>query len=198
MIPTDSHIALCASCNADLRSQPLPAWNPQAARFQQLADETLVRGAAQYGDDVILTAEWFRLARFIITLLRAAARTGHQRFAQVFVRLGLDPRLLQSPTTGLPLELLPIGDRTSLLALANRVLDAGPDALAEAMRSEGLTRGAVPFDGAEGASYLDSLLSTLPVRAALHERKPSTKSRHPRSKVVVERMAARLRRKVRL
>ncbi|MFC5429480.1 TniQ family protein [Paraburkholderia denitrificans] len=194
---SDSHIALCASCKADLRGQSLPAWSPLAANFQQFADEVLQRGMGCYGNELIETTEWFRLTRVIIALLRAAGRSGHQCLVRVFVRVGLDQRLMQSPATGLPLELLPVEERVALLALACQILDAGPDVLADAMDSEGLTRCALLFGGGNAPACLDSLLSRLPARATPHHTKRSTTYRRLHPRIAVQRMVARLRRRVR-
>ncbi|HBP6379998.1 MULTISPECIES: TniQ family protein [Pseudomonas aeruginosa group] len=191
------HIALCANCGADFRTQISRPCNVQAVCFQQRADEAVERGEACYGNATILTAEWFRLARFVVALLRAAGRKGHQPFSRLFAQLGVEQGRLRVSVTGLPLELLPIGDRMGLLALTCQILDVEPGLLVNAALSSGLTRGALLFVGGQVPSCLEPLIAALPQSATRRPRKASAKRRHPRPRGVIEQMVARLKRKIR-
>lgn len=191
------HLAVCATCGADFRTQIPQACSLQAARFQLNADDVVARGAASYGNVSITTIEWFRLARFVVALLRAAGRKGSQRFGRMFSRLGVEPESTWSPITGHPLELLSAGDRMTLLAPAYQVLHMGPDALVDAALSSCLTRRALFSVGGHAPPVLGALVSALPEGTSKAPRKSSDKQRQPRSRAFVERMVARLKRRVR-
>lgn len=193
----NTHLALCATCGADFRTQISPLYDLQAARFQLYADHAVEHGEVRYGDTVVLTAEWFRLARFLVALLRAAGRAGHQCFSQMFERVGMGQASTWSPLTGLPLELLPTYDRMALLAPTYQVLNVELEALVDAALSSGITRGALLSVGGHAPPCLDVLVSALPQGTSICSRKPSEKQCRPRSRVAVERMVARLKRKAR-
>ncbi len=193
----DAHIALCAHCKADLRDQPHGPWSSHAARFQKIADHAVERGTANYGDIAIPATEWFRLARVIVRMLRAAGRPGHQSIARLFAGLGLDVSTIRSPATGLPLELLPTSDRSALLAFASQILALRPGALADAAVSTGLTRSALMAVGGDLPQCLNQLVSVLPLGESLRQRKLPRKRHRPRPRAAVEQMVARLQRKLR-
>jgi hypothetical protein len=193
----DAHVAICANCKADLRNQTALPWSPWAAQFQCLSDEVLAREYGRYGGVALPASAWFSLARFVIALIRAAVRTGHERFRRVFAHLDLEQSLPKSPATGLALELLPVGERAALLALACRTLEEGPDALVHALSSAGITQCALQSVGGEIPMCLGSLVSIFPLGARNSRRRSPVIASHSRSRIAVERMVARLRRKVR-
>ncbi|WP_225914464.1 MULTISPECIES: hypothetical protein [Pseudomonas] len=101
----------------------------KALRFQHATDELFFRPALGYGRHHLPLAEWFALARWMIGILRTAARAPSPCTETFFRELGVNLRELKSPPIGLPFEYLSPLDRASLLANVWSMLEIGPEQL---------------------------------------------------------------------
>jgi hypothetical protein len=189
----DRHLAICATCKADLRHfEPGPA-NADAAAFQSVADETLALTGGRYGGECLSQTEWFSLARWFIGLLRLAARRGSGTLVDLVRSLDVSPETLSAPATGLALELLPVCERTALLGGVWRLLVPGPVAFHASAASMSIV--SLHQVSKSLPSCLDSIAHEMSQEAIRQNGIHQNTEVRPRSRRAVMRMWARLRRK---
>lgn len=192
----DRHLSICASCKADLREftgEPAPA---AAMAFQRTADEVLNTGAGVYGKQVVPVGEWLVLARYFTVLIRRSLAGRSSGLAAVLGRLGAQVPDLKSPETGLPLELLPTGERAMLLSGVWGILTAGPGRLVKEAVAVGIAVQSLRGDRrAVFPECLTSVLSQLPTCNRKPRGKPNRQENKPISRERVLSMLAKLYRK---
>lgn len=190
------HLATCATCKRDLRNAHTTALLPQALAFQQSADELISSGLGTYGTEKLAISEWFELSRYFVLLLRKIALRRSERLDKFAKILGVNTENLCMPATGLALELLPITERSRLLAGAWEIHQAGPGRFLAATKETALTKAFLCEQRQRNPNTIVKLIETLPEKNTTKRRRTLGDKLKPRSRHAVMRMFARLQRKV--
>jgi hypothetical protein len=140
----DGHLASCARCKADLRDAPTGSFSLEAAAFQKAADETIQWRGGSFGGIQLSAGEWFNTARFLTRVVRQACGSGGSRLADALRLVGGSIYGEASPASGLPLELLAVEERASLLGAIHVLIKKGPLELDRALRMSGLSLRSIP------------------------------------------------------
>lgn len=194
----DGHLAICANCRVDLRDASGIADKTDALAFQQAADHVVRNGHGEYGIVILHSDEWFSLTRYFVGLLRKVVFRRMGGLAAFAKSVGVDMEAITPPTTGLPLELLPVQERAELLAGAWRFLKAGPDRLREAAKAADITASSLCERRQPAPPCINGIISVLPDKGFITRRRDKPHKRHPpHSQKAVLRMWARLLRKIR-
>ncbi len=122
-------ICVCATCGFDLRHSPLRPVKIAALSFQKAADAVILQFHGSFGKTRATPDEWFSMTRWIVSLVRMAAMHPHGNLASLIRSLCPDSKCLVLPATGLALELLPVEERSALLATVSQILISGLDTL---------------------------------------------------------------------
>ncbi|AWI79469.1 hypothetical protein CEW87_08865 [Parazoarcus communis] len=192
----DGHLARCATCVSDLRQVDTLPVVESALTFQNTADDVLTTGVGVYGTTQLSPADWFELSRYFLTILRKASLTQSGKLRALIRELGINSVQLNPPATGLPLELLPVGERMQLLSALWRLLSAGPEGFRAATHAALLTRGYLHHTKQPVPASVLTLLESLPGQIGIGSYPARDKSGAPRSKQTVMRMHARLLRRM--
>lgn len=190
------HLAICATCNSDLRGSGTVALASATLAFQRAADEALMTGHGLYGVKQLASGGWFALSRYFVTLLRKTALHRSAGLASFANALGVTSDNLQAPATGLAIELLPVGERAALLACAWEMLDAGPKRFLAAAKDMSLTKASLREQRMQVPGLVAALIEALPDTRVPRTRGTRRDIHGPRSRQAVMRMFARLQRKV--
>lgn len=190
------NLAICATCRHDLRNADTTAISPAALAFQLAADDVLMAGQGLYGTKQLAACAWFELSRYFVTLLRKVALYRADGLASFAKALGVTADHLQSPATGLALELLPVRERAVLLAGAREVLDAGPERFLAAAKEASLTRASLHEQRRPIPESIATLIEALSEKRMHRRRRTQRDVCSPRSRQAVMRMFARLQRKM--
>lgn len=197
LLAEDGHLALCANCKSDLRSAGLFESSAASQAYQETAGCVIRDGFGCYGNEVLSSHEWFRLSRYFLSILRRVALRPSDNLAVMIKRMGVAPTL--PAATGLPLEMLPVGERTQLLAGCWMLINAGPDKLLESAVSASVTQatfvGVCRWIPKTILEVIASLPSGVVPRREMDCGNTVALS-PPRSKQTVMRMYARLQRKM--
>ncbi|WP_460046220.1 TniQ family protein [Pseudomonas sp. S2_H01] len=162
-----------------------------ALAFQRAADDAL-RGKGREGAFSCDPYDWFYRARFVLGILRVSATSGSKTFS-AFRRI-FNIGAVARPISGLPLEMLPVRDRMDLLAAAWKIMETGEGQIEEAILASSIPRKSLMVPAGEITVRVKSLLDRLPVGATRKRSSPGERS--PASKRTVEKLWARLKRKV--
>ncbi|WP_419737596.1 hypothetical protein [Pseudomonas sp. COR18] len=162
-----------------------------ALAFQRAADGAM-HGLASGEDTNCDPGEWFYRARFIISILRVAAVNGSKPFAAFLEAFHLG--VVERPDSGLPIELLSVGDRMDLLSATWKVMDMGEHQLNDAIAACLLHQHSVPIPAGEIPASLQATLEALPVGKP--RKRAAIEFRSPASQHTVAKLWARLKRKV--
>lgn len=192
----DNLIAACATCKSDLRNASVHRSQPDALRFQLLADDVLRSGIGTFQGGTMVTAQWFELANYFVSLIRSAQR-GENNPLNVFLRLvGVQLPEAMPRHPGHRLEILPINDRQNLLAALFPMMSASKLQFDEALQKATVTQQCLTSQGPATPSWIRITATTLPCDL----RKKATRSIKeldgPRPRYQVKRMMARLQRKL--
>ncbi|TKK12531.1 hypothetical protein PflCFBP13510_07430 [Pseudomonas fluorescens] len=127
--PPKETLGRCHRCEYELRCASTEGAEVNALSFQRATDGLFSRPALHYGDHLLLLKEWLALSRWMIAILRTAARAPSSCAQMFFRELGVNLTDLKPPPTGLPFEYLSPADRASLLANVWSMLEVGPERL---------------------------------------------------------------------
>lgn len=166
-------------------------FNPAALAFQMACDDAL-RGRGGDSECHCDPYDWFYRSRFVCGILRVAAVNGSKSFSafrEVF-NLGKMPR----PVTGLPLEMLPVHERMSLLAATWKIMITGEKQLGEAIAACSLPRGSLVLPTGEVPRSVRIMVDALP--PGVIRKRETAAMRSPATRATVEKMWARLKRRM--
>ncbi len=90
-----------------------------------LADRVLQGERAAFGSTSIALADWFSMESFLVGVMRRASRRPTSPLAEALLSLGVPVVNNRMPISGLAFELLPISERSALLAAVERLIDIG-------------------------------------------------------------------------
>lgn len=192
----DSVIAVCSRCRHDLRRTQTQKVPPGALSFQADADRVIQEHQGWYGERAVSPAAWFELSRFFIRQLRKSSFGMSQRLSHFLALLGGDPSSVPVLDTGLPLEMLPVQERSQLFSHVWPIMQAGPACfIAAALEAEASIETLHDRRFSFPATLRD-ILPLLPNAGYVIDTSlESTDDIHPRSRRSVMRMMARLQRK---
>lgn len=193
----DQHLAICSNCKQDLRNAPLQHCADPALTFQRTADAVIHAKSGYVNHHFIASTQWFSLSRFYLALVRRAAIRPTDGLATTLLALNVPPHCLIRPETGLQLEMLPIEERETLLLGVAHLLEANTDQFLEMASHYSLSQ--ATFYGASKTlpNAFHPFIASLP-DGVMNQKKAKTthNSNNPRSKQAVQRMFARLQRKL--
>lgn len=193
----DKHLAICFNCKQDLRNAPQIKSSENLLTFQNLADSVIKSQSAYFGSKKISSHEWFALARFFLLLLNRAATQPKSNVATMIKMLGISPKQLIISATGLQIEMLPIEEREVLLSGIPHLLETKVECFIEAIEFSSTNRSTFYGIDKKIPESLKPIINKLPENPKIRNTvKDSNKSQKPRSKRAVERMYARLQRKL--
>lgn len=188
----DSDCGHCHRCRTPFSSHSdFLGFAAGALAFQRAADGAM-HGLASGEDTNCDPGEWFYRARFIISILRVAAVNGSKPFAAFLEAFHLG--VVERPDSGLPIELLSVGDRMDLLSATWKVMDMGEHQLNDAIAACLLPQHSVPIPAGEIPVSLQATLEALPVGKP--RKRTAIGFRSPASQHTVAKLWARLKRKV--
>lgn len=193
----DGSMAICANCKRDLREAQAVRIGTDALSFQLAADQVVRAGRGPYGITQLHSTEWFALSRYFVALLRKTLLGKSQGLVALAKELGVDMETMATPATGLPLELLPVHERASLLAGAWRMLEAGPGRFLDAAMKSYLLAPSLHERRQPVPACIDNIISALPGKGGISRNRDKQPLLTPRSRQAVIRMWARLLRKIR-
>ncbi|WP_287962314.1 TniQ family protein [Alcanivorax sp.] len=189
-------MARCHACGFDFRRAPAAKAEEAALAFQREADMAVMRNRGAYGSMAGPACEWFALARFVIGIVRKAGALRLDVLDRMLARLGVDAGALPVPETGLALEMLPPRERAGLFAAVWKIMEAGPDGLADAAGSAGATlRTLTDKPRRMPSALLASVWQAVPSGIPRRKRNAVSSGFRPKSKRAVMRQWARLQRK---
>ncbi|MGE8097853.1 TniQ family protein [Pseudomonas fluorescens] len=134
--PPQETLGRCHRCGYELSLARTEATCVNALSFQDATDGLFSGPPMRYGDRRLLLTEWLSISRWMIGILRSAARARSPSSERFFRDLGVSLDSFHPPATGLPFEYLAPGDRASLLANVWSILRIGPDKLVELAERE--------------------------------------------------------------
>lgn len=121
----DQHLAQCSRCHNDFRKAVCTSPLPEALSFQVMADRVLEQDKATFRQASITSADWFSMMAFFIGVIRRASRRPTSPLADALLSLGISITDNRMPVSGLAFELLPVSERSALLAAVERLLSIG-------------------------------------------------------------------------
>lgn len=198
-LPEHGSIAVCPSCGVDLRCHAQSIAQPDALKFQLLADEAVLQGTGLLGEQQFPVAVWMEVAHFYAVMLRRFIRSPSPAVASFLKNAGLKITS-ECRLDSLALELLSIEERIILLGDVGRLMTMPLMQIAELMELTGISRqGACPKD-CRIPSLIRENMEKLKDAARIEPRgKKSgviTDAWQPRSRQEVNRMMAVLRRRM--
>ncbi|MBV6272153.1 TniQ family protein [Alcaligenaceae bacterium CGII-47] len=196
LVAEDRQLIFCSHCHADLRKMPAIPASDSALAFQQTADQVMGAGAGLFGNRTITMTDWFGTARFYASLIRRVACQKESRLVTGIRSLGVNTNTSNLPITGLPLELLPVADRTPILNAVQQLMVLGSEPLHTALSRNGITAASIHDSRSLLPGPLKEMLTTLPSgrRTTMHPRHPGES--RPRTEAAVRGAWMRLQRKV--
>lgn len=129
LAPPDQTLGRCHRCGYELGLASTEMAPVKALNFQLAADELFSKSSLRYGGNHLVLSEWFALSRWMIGILRTAARAPSPCTEMFFRELGVNLPELKPPPTGLPFEYLSPVDRAGLLTHVWSMLEVGPERL---------------------------------------------------------------------
>lgn len=129
LVPPDQTLGRCHRCGYELGLASTEMAPVKALNFQLAADELFSKSSLRYGGNHLVLSEWFALSRWMIGILRTAARAPSPCTEMFFRELGVNLPELRPPPTGLPFEYLSPVDRAGLLTHVWSMLEVGPERL---------------------------------------------------------------------
>lgn len=136
VVPPAEDLSRCHRCGFDLKMASAAKAEIGALLFQKATDGYFFARPQLYGNRHLAIDEWFSLAKWMLGILRGAARAHSPCTQGFFDGLGVSFEGLSPPPTGLPFEYIAPHDRAEFLANVWSMLQVGPEALIELARRE--------------------------------------------------------------
>lgn len=121
----DQHLAQCSRCHEDFRKEVCTSPLPEAFTFQVLADRVLKTGNVTFRQASIAPDDWFSMVTFFLGVVRRASRRPVSDLGIALLSLDIPVTDSRMPISGLAFELLPVSERSALLAAVERLLSIG-------------------------------------------------------------------------
>ena len=186
----------CARCSFSLENVDPAPCDPRTITFQRTADRVLASGSGVALSVEIAPHEWFGLLSFYISTVRRAGHTeAGSPLRRFLATLNVIPPEIPRIDHSLELESLGVDSRRSLVTRVERLMSATPEALESALLDTGLSRVAFCDRSQTLPDVLEPIVRRLP-DAAPRRRRKRTRPPGPRTRREVERMMARLERRL--
>lgn len=192
LLPPVADCSICHACGAPLGSNLHVAMcTPEALSLQAFADDTLNRAVVS-----TQSREWFEYAYLLVSLLRYAIRSRSGSTLRMLSLLGAEVKPESEILSGLPLELLEVGERVQLMSLLSPLIAQPVEVVAQAVSEYSLPLSI--FGKRVSRPFISEAARTLISAAAAHPHKTSATNKvsQPADRSVVEREWRRLQRKI--
>lgn len=192
LLPPATDCSICHACGASLGSSlRVGMCPPEALDLQSLADDALNRAVVS-----TQAREWFEYTYLLISLLRYALRSRSSSTLRMLSLLGAEIKSESGILSGLPLELLEVGERVQLMSLLSPLAAQPVEVVAQAISEYRLPLSI--FGKRVSRPFISEGARTLISAAAAHPQKTfdTNKTRRPAHRSVVEREWRRLQRKI--
>ncbi len=158
LTPPEEDLGRCHRCRFELKSAMGRTISSDAMCLQYAADRLLAGETQFYGDERLGVPDWFYLCRWMLGILRSAARARSSSSKQFFQRLNVDFEALTRPSTGLPFQYLTPMDRAHLLADTWKMIQAGPESLAQACSEFSIAPSLMPLPAGNPPAWVMSII----------------------------------------
>jgi len=192
----DQHLAQCSRCHDDFRKAVCTSPLPEAFTFQVIAERVLQEGKAAFGNASIALADWFSMVAFFLGVVRRASRRPASPLADALLSLGISVTDSRMPVSGLAFELLPVSERSALLAAVERLLSIGVEETFSALVACNVKTSALHDPRKPPPVVLLPLLSRLSHHPHGPHRRRVPPARRPMSERAVRASWARLKRRM--
>ena len=190
------HVAICATCEADLRGCGAPRCDPEAVAFQRAADRALQAGEHTCVDENVGTAVWFAVADFLAALVRRAARSPTTALVHLLDAAGAVAPRTVAAAPGARIERMRVEDRRAILGAVERMMRLGKEELRSALAESGVTQEGLCERGRQVPEPLAQLIRDLPKSRLAGPKRKRRPIAEPRARHQVAGMMERLRRKL--
>lgn len=196
-LPADArHLAICATCGADLRPGGAPPGDRTALSFQRAADQAVRAAAYPCFGEPVGTATWFAVADFLAGLVRRATHRPTAGLERLLDATGtVAPRRIAAEP-GARIERMRVEDRRAILSAVWRLMQLRTDDLRRALSESGITRQGMCERGRDAPGPLAPLMHDLPQSAVAGPKRTRKAVTGPRARHEVLAMMHRLRRKL--
>lgn len=192
----DLHVAICATCKADLREAKAGACPSDAFALQQEADRVLQEHQGACLGKLLSDTLWFEMADFFVSLFRRANRSGTEGLTSLMRDMGTALPQSMPSIAGASIELLRVHDRQQILGAAWHFLSADRGRIENALKDFSVTRQGFCGKSEPVHILVAELAETLPDRPVTRARQPKPRLAGPRPHREVMRMVAKLERKL--
>lgn len=132
-------LAICTTCGFDLRHyEGNQIVNLSALNFQNKADQVLKEKVGFYNQSSVTSQAWFEIARAWLSEIRFLINTPNINVIQLFESFGVN-LYLPHPVTPLAFEYLNTKDRTTLLAILDKIMDIPCDLFVQRSKEYGVS-----------------------------------------------------------
>ena len=190
------HVAICATCGANLRAREAPPCDPAPLGFQRAADRAAQAGTHACFGEPVGTAAWFAVADFLTALVRRATRSPTRALRHLLVAARAVAPRSAAAAPGARIERMRVEDRRAILGAVGRLMQLKREELRSALAESGITRQGLCEKGRRVPEALAELIRDLPespVAAPKRTRRPVA---GPRERHQVVAMMHRLQRKL--
>lgn len=192
------HIGVCATCHSDIRNKGVGTATAAtgALRLQRAMDKAMRDGKGIYNQENVELPEWFRLMRFMATLVRRVGVVQGRGLASLASAMSIDCRNAQV-APGASVESMSISDRQRLFETTWDIVNMPAASLRNTLVESNVTKQAFCPKGIHLPPLLSPVYEALPNNAKPRRRKRRKQAaRMPRPPHVVQRMMIRIRRKL--
>lgn len=157
--PPETDLSRCHRCRFELKLARSEYAGNHALSFQHAADGLFFGEEQTYGGEHLSLADWFYLSRWILGMLRCAARARSACMEPFFRTLGLNFTELLVPSLGLPFQYLDPKDRAHLMSDTWCILQLGQQPLAQACAEFSVARSLMPLPAGNPPRCIASIVS---------------------------------------
>lgn len=187
----DGCLAVCSNCRSSLIATQSRKWHKTARRFQNEADQVVLRGSGTAFGVKLVGDEWFRVAQYAVRIVRHASQYGSTALGDFLKALDSAPTLPTIPD-GAAIEEMRVWKRQELFGPAMNLLSVDRTRFIKTARQVGLTRQGLLVASAPKLSLMSEMLDELVSVPKPSNRKPKQSTAKPRSPFAVKRMMQRL------
>lgn len=192
LIAEDGHVAICATCRADLRAARGGSWLSSARGFQLMADQILQEHAGVALGKLHTASEWFDLGGYLVSLVRQASYRRSEAL-QSMVESVTSSRLPESfRSAGTGIEGIPVSTRQELLGAVANIFAKDGRMVRDACLSAGVSSQGLCGARKSVPPLILGLAESLPHVPRNRVKPIKQRTTRPRPRHVVERMMARL------
>ncbi|HIB69711.1 MULTISPECIES: TniQ family protein [Marinobacter] len=186
----------CPTCGELLADALTEGIDPYAAALQQATDQALVTGFFRQPIAEGTVFDWFQLLNFFVSLIRRSACTNTDTQSHLFQLLDIDVPDGFPLHSGTNTEWLPIASRQALLRTVWSFITVSQEDFKSKLIESGISKQGLTEDIDSVPPAIQDLLHQLPDAKRKPRKTATTRKPGPRPRREVERMMARLQRKL--